>query len=159
MPSGKLFVAAIDFGTTYSGYAFSTQHVKDSTKIYTCEWKRGDLTSLKAPTCILLKKGKRVVEENKESNSIKSLKGDKENKGTKIPKVLSEEERHGICFSAFGFDAETKYLSSILPDEETDKYYYFRRFKMLLHNEVNHRFKTPVAVRYNYLYIYVSYFS
>lgn len=55
----KLLVAAIDFGTTHSGYAYSFIHdyKKDPLKISTkTNWmavSRG-LVSLKAPTCVLL---------------------------------------------------------------------------------------------------------
>lgn len=53
----NLLVAAIDFGTTYSGYAFSLLHEykKDPLKISTATWKAGSggLVSLKTPTCVL----------------------------------------------------------------------------------------------------------
>lgn len=52
-----LVVAAIDFGTTYSGYAFSFLHdyKKDPTKcaMYTWTAGSGGLISLKTPSCIL----------------------------------------------------------------------------------------------------------
>ena len=53
----KLCVAAIDFGTMYSGYAFSfrdTPHDIWSSQV----WYAGtsQLASLKTPTCLLLKK-------------------------------------------------------------------------------------------------------
>ncbi|KAK3586349.1 hypothetical protein CHS0354_027316 [Potamilus streckersoni] len=52
-----LLVAAIDFGTTYSGYAFSFQHeyTEDPCKISANTWNAGSrgLMSLKAPTCAL----------------------------------------------------------------------------------------------------------
>ena len=56
--SPKLLVAAIDFGTTYSGYAFSFRHdfEKDPCKVSSHNWtaaSRG-LVSLKTPTSILL---------------------------------------------------------------------------------------------------------
>ncbi|CAG2207883.1 unnamed protein product [Mytilus edulis] len=56
--SGKILVAAIDFGTTYSGYAFSlrSDFEKDPCKISSHNWtaaSRG-LVSLKTPTSILL---------------------------------------------------------------------------------------------------------
>ncbi|XP_052076283.1 heat shock 70 kDa protein 12A-like isoform X2 [Mytilus californianus] len=94
MDETRLFVAAIDFGTTYSGFAFSA---RGDTTIYTCDWKNNDLTSMKTPTSVLL---------------------DNEQK-----------------LKAFGYDAYNKYISTIVPDEEMDEYYYFRRFKMTLHNE------------------------
>lgn len=52
----RLFVAAIDFGTTYSGYAYaSVKDLKDDTgKIVTNIWNSGSYMSQKAPTCILL---------------------------------------------------------------------------------------------------------
>ncbi|XP_076111559.1 heat shock 70 kDa protein 12A-like [Mytilus galloprovincialis] len=54
-----LLVAAIDFGTTYSGYAFSMRHEfkTDPLKIHANQaWNSGGraLLSLKTPTCLLL---------------------------------------------------------------------------------------------------------
>uniref|UniRef100_K1PYU8 Heat shock 70 kDa protein 12B n=1 Tax=Magallana gigas TaxID=29159 RepID=K1PYU8_MAGGI len=55
----KLLTAAIDFGTTYSGYAFSFEYdykvdpLKISTNPLWVAGSRG-LVSLKAPTCVLL---------------------------------------------------------------------------------------------------------
>lgn len=53
----KVLVAAIDFGTTFSGYAFSFmhEHKKDPLKISTTNWTAGSggLVSLKTPTCVL----------------------------------------------------------------------------------------------------------
>lgn len=55
MPS--LLVAAIDFGTTFFGYAFSFLHEyqKDPLKISTPSWTAGSggLVSLKTSTCVL----------------------------------------------------------------------------------------------------------
>ena len=52
-------VAAIDFGTTYSGYAFSLRHEfqEDPLKVSTQTWTApsGGLVSLKTPTTLLLK--------------------------------------------------------------------------------------------------------
>ena len=48
----KLIVAAIDFGTTYSGYAFSFQN--SWSKVLTNNWQGGSLISHKAPTVLLL---------------------------------------------------------------------------------------------------------
>ncbi|XP_062610618.1 heat shock 70 kDa protein 12A-like [Saccostrea cucullata] len=52
-----LIVGAIDFGTTYSGYAFSTRHEydEDPTSISNRTWtaSSGQLQSLKIPTCAL----------------------------------------------------------------------------------------------------------
>ncbi|XP_052816567.1 heat shock 70 kDa protein 12B-like isoform X2 [Mya arenaria] len=57
-----LLVAAFDFGTTYSGYAFSFRN--DPTKIQTNQaWNAGSeaLLSLKTPTCVLLNPQKEFV--------------------------------------------------------------------------------------------------
>jgi len=55
-PGGDhLVVTAIDFGTTYSGYAFSFKH--DPTKVQTNQgWNAGSerLISYKTPTCVLV---------------------------------------------------------------------------------------------------------
>ncbi|XP_052799179.1 heat shock 70 kDa protein 12B-like [Mya arenaria] len=69
-----LLVAAFDFGTTFSGYAFSFRN--DPTKIQTnLGWNAGSqkLISLKTPTCVLLNPHKEFVAfgfdaENKYSN-------------------------------------------------------------------------------------------
>lgn len=99
MDESRLFVAAIDFGTTYSGYAFSTKDKKNT--FFTCDWKNNELVSLKTPTTLLLDSKKN--------------------------------------FLKFGYDAEKKYLSEILADEEQDNFYYFRRFKMFLHNHAKRK--------------------
>lgn len=59
--SDILMVAAIDFGTTYSGYAYSMkgEYERDKLNIHAnTAWNSGTSTvmSLKAPTCILLRK-------------------------------------------------------------------------------------------------------
>ncbi|XP_053376192.1 heat shock 70 kDa protein 12A-like [Mercenaria mercenaria] len=54
---GSLAVVAIDFGTTYSGWAFSFRHEyeKDPPKISSMPWLGEALLSEKGPTCILIK--------------------------------------------------------------------------------------------------------
>jgi hypothetical protein len=64
--SDYLMVAAIDFGTTYSGYAFSTisNFKLDPLKIHANQaWNAGgrQLLSLKTPTCLLLDGQKQIV--------------------------------------------------------------------------------------------------
>ncbi|XP_076100918.1 heat shock 70 kDa protein 12A-like [Mytilus galloprovincialis] len=64
--SDHLLVAAIDFGTTYSGYAFSTiaNFKLDPLKIHANQaWNAGgrQLLSLKTPTCLLLNEKKELV--------------------------------------------------------------------------------------------------
>ncbi|KAK3600060.1 hypothetical protein CHS0354_014075 [Potamilus streckersoni] len=51
MASNKIVSVALDFGTTYSGYAFSFRHDKEN--IITSRWTGKDYTSIKAPTSIL----------------------------------------------------------------------------------------------------------
>lgn len=55
----KVLVAAIDFGTTFSGYAFSFRHQfkDDPTNCSGRIWK-ANIGSFKTPTCILLKPDK-----------------------------------------------------------------------------------------------------
>ena len=53
MSSSKLVSVAIDFGTTYSGYALSFRH--DVNDIKTYHWPGGEA---KTPTCILFNQNK-----------------------------------------------------------------------------------------------------
>ncbi|XP_052089610.1 uncharacterized protein LOC127726324 [Mytilus californianus] len=55
--------AAIDFGTAYSGYAFSSKddYTKEPTKTYSAIWSGSKLLSLKAPTVVLLNKSQEFV--------------------------------------------------------------------------------------------------
>ena len=95
----KMLVAAIDFGTTYCGYAFSFKHdyQNDPTKVSTNQnWVAGSmqLVSLKAPSV-----------------------------------VLFDEKKN---FHSFGYEAENVY-SELALDNEHHKWYFFKRFKMILH--------------------------
>ena len=61
-----LMVVALDFGTTYSGYAFSTQHEfeADPLRMHANQaWNSGGkaLLSLKTQTCLLLDDKKQFV--------------------------------------------------------------------------------------------------
>ncbi|KAK3102458.1 hypothetical protein FSP39_011510 [Pinctada imbricata] len=62
MSRNFLLVAAIDFGTTYSGYAFSTRHqfATERERIFAFQWASsvGRLISPKTPTCALFKPDK-----------------------------------------------------------------------------------------------------
>ncbi|CAG2207277.1 Ubiquitin-conjugating enzyme E2 J1,Probable ubiquitin-conjugating enzyme E2 33,Ubiquitin-conjugating enzyme E2 32,Ubiquitin-conjugating enzyme E2 6,Ubiquitin-conjugating enzyme E2 34 [Mytilus edulis] len=51
MSSSKLFVVAIDFGTTYSGYAFST--ISEKEQVLTYNWSKGLSQAPKTQTSIL----------------------------------------------------------------------------------------------------------
>jgi len=96
----RLFVAAIDFGTTYSGYAFSAKDdfEKEPLKINANVWNAGarSLMSHKAPTALLLNPDK--------------------------------------TFHSFGYDAENNYSQLAEDGDDFEGYYFFHRFKMILHN-------------------------
>ncbi|XP_053399657.1 heat shock 70 kDa protein 12A-like [Mercenaria mercenaria] len=64
MAGNSLLVAAIDFGTTYSGWAFSFKHEfeRDATKVSAKNWSGGQLVSLKGPTCALIKSDKQTLD-------------------------------------------------------------------------------------------------
>ncbi|XP_045204106.2 heat shock 70 kDa protein 12A-like [Mercenaria mercenaria] len=53
----SILVAAIDFGTTFSGWAFSFRHEfeSDPIKVSAKQWTGGQLVSSKGPTCVLIK--------------------------------------------------------------------------------------------------------
>jgi hypothetical protein len=61
-----LLVGAIDFGTTYSGWAFSSLNdfLLDPTKAYSKQWHSGSgtLVTEKAPTCLLIKSDGKTLE-------------------------------------------------------------------------------------------------
>lgn len=59
-----LLVAAIDFGTTYSGWACSFKHEfdRDPLKILAKTWTGGQLASQKGPTCVLIKSDGKTLE-------------------------------------------------------------------------------------------------
>ncbi|XP_056013346.1 heat shock 70 kDa protein 12A-like isoform X2 [Ostrea edulis] len=84
--STPVLVAAIDFGTTYSGYAFSFRHEfdKDPLKINACNWIAGSqaLVSLKTPSVVLLKPNKTFHAFGYEAeNKYASLAEDNEHEG------------------------------------------------------------------------------
>lgn len=60
--SPNVLVAAIDFGTAYSGYAYSSRidFEKDPLKIMAHKWSQS-LISRKTPTCALFNKDKELV--------------------------------------------------------------------------------------------------
>ncbi|KAL3879591.1 hypothetical protein ACJMK2_031880 [Sinanodonta woodiana] len=102
MASKTIVVAAIDFGTTYSGWAFSFKHDYDAdpTKISAKQWQGGHLISMKAPTAVLIKPDAKT-------------------------------------FDSFGYEAENKYIELASDDNnEHKRWYYFRRFKMMLHEKI-----------------------
>ena len=105
-----LMVAAIDFGTTYSGYAYSLlgEYNKDKLNIHANQaWNSGgkSLMSLKTPTCILMKK-------NGES----------------------------FTFESFGYEAENQYADIVIEREADDYYFFDRFKMMLYTCEVSFNF-------------------
>lgn len=82
----KLLVAAIDFGTTYSGYAFSTreQYQKDLADISTNQkWDAGSMSliSMKAPTAVLFDQNRKFHSFGFEAeNKYSELALDRDNK-------------------------------------------------------------------------------
>lgn len=91
-------VAAIDFGTTFSGWAYSFKHefMSDPTNIHAKSWYTGTNISSKSPTAVLIKPD-------------------------------------GETFDAFGYEAENKYAELCRVGEHRD-WYFFNRFKMMLHD-------------------------
>ncbi|KAH3704788.1 heat shock 70 kDa protein 12A-like [Dreissena polymorpha] len=59
-----LVVASIDFGTTFSGWAYSFTHENemDPTDVKAKNWNADQFISAKAPTCVLIESGGRKVE-------------------------------------------------------------------------------------------------
>ena len=88
-------VVAIDFGTSFSGFAFSFNHRDGSEDIYmNRSWGNAQgYSTFKTPTCILLNPNKKFVK--------------------------------------FGFEAAEKYAE--LEDAKDKSFYFFDRFKMMLH--------------------------
>lgn len=104
----RLFVAAIDFGTTYSGFAFSQKSSWENVYFPTC--CSGDFESEKEPTVLLLNPDK----------SIKAF-------GYKAETMYMEMTKTR--------DLESDITSQEIPEEDWKTYYYFSRFKMLLYEK------------------------
>lgn len=102
MSDAKLLVAAIDFGSSGVGYAFSFdyQFKTNPIGVHTSIWNN--------------------------NNSAVT---------TKLPCVLLFDESKK--FDCFGFDAEDKY-EDLFYNDEHDKWYYFKGFKMQLYSAVEH---------------------
>ncbi|XP_052778695.1 heat shock 70 kDa protein 12B-like [Mya arenaria] len=87
-----LLVAAIDFGTTYSGWSYSFKHHfhLDPTKVVTKRWHGDQLMSMKAPTCVLIEP---------DGNTFSAFGYDAENKYTSL--VEAEEHDKWYFFKRF----------------------------------------------------------
>ena len=101
----ELIVVAIDFGTTFSGYAYSfkSDYNVDPKRICANSWgrKTDNINSQKTPTCILLK---------------------------------CKTSLHDFEEIAFGYDAEDQYLA-LADGEEDQDYVLANKFKMDLYSE------------------------
>jgi hypothetical protein len=108
-PETRLFVAALDFGTTYSGYAFSSRsaYTEDPMKIDANQpWNAGrsSLFSLKTPTSLLLNsKGEFVSFGYEAENKYGSL-------------VLDGSSSHYLFFSRFKMKLHNRDVSDKLND-------------------------------------------
>lgn len=103
-------VAAIDFGTTYSGFAFSFKY--DWSKVRVIENNSGNCLSMKVPTSLLLKSDQTFAAFGSLADTFYTQ--------------LAEKD-----------DSDSEDDDKKTPKEDYKNYYYFHRFKMLLHeNEV-----------------------
>ena len=62
--SGSLVVGAIDFGTTFSGWAYSflDEFKRDPAKAQVRQWNSGTTITEKTPTCALISPNGKVLE-------------------------------------------------------------------------------------------------
>ncbi|KAL3878540.1 hypothetical protein ACJMK2_030880 [Sinanodonta woodiana] len=118
-----LLVAAIDFGTTYSGYAFSfrNDYENDPCKISTPVWNAGSrgLVSPKAPTCALFDTHKRFHSFGYEAED-------------KYADLAADNEADGWYYFRRNFELETddgKTLSAMLVFSSCLKYIVDHLFK------------------------------
>lgn len=113
--STRAAVAAIDFGTTYSGFAFSWKF--DWSKVQVIENCSGNFLSMKVPTSLLLNPNKTFAAFGLQADINYTEMAEKNDSDSD-----SDSENNG----------EKK------PNEDYKKYYYFHRFKMLLHENKVH---------------------
>lgn len=120
--SSKSAVAAIDFGTTYSGFAFSWKC--DWSKVQVISNQSADFMSRKVPTSLLLKPDKSFHAFGSEAETIYTQMAegkDSDSDSDSDSEVNGKKQKAASC-------------------ENCSDYYYFNRFKMLLHeNKSLHR--------------------
>ncbi|XP_052818083.1 heat shock 70 kDa protein 12A-like [Mya arenaria] len=92
-----LLVAAIDFGTTFTGYAFSTKNILDD-RINCSSFQAEGFKSEKAPTCQLSRKMKIKDLKGKELLAIDVF--------SKVIKHLSEELNEQLRKQVTGIDPD-----------------------------------------------------
>lgn len=114
--SKKIAVAAIDFGTTYSGFAFSWK--TDWRKVQVNNWNSGTFMSSKTPTTLLLNPDQTFHAFGYEAETLYSNMAEGNSSDSD-----DEEEKRTI--------------------QNYSEFYYFHRFKMLLYENNNlHREST-----------------
>ncbi|XP_053399649.1 heat shock 70 kDa protein 12A-like [Mercenaria mercenaria] len=115
MAALTLLVAAIDFGTTYSGWAFSFRHdfEVEPTKIFAKQWTGSNLVSAKGPTCVLIKP---------DGQTLHSFGFEAENKFAEL--VADNEHEDWYFFHRFKmmlFEKETLQRNVMLEDSSGKK--------------------------------------
>ena len=126
-----MVVGAIDFGTTYSGYAYSfrSDFTKDPLSISTTNWENEGDGTHKVPTTILFDDKQRFhsfgyAAEKKFADLANADESDE------------EEERK--------------------PEGDVTKWFYFRRFKMALFKEASQDVRPRVRKLVSYWLFYIS---
>lgn len=134
-----LLVAAIDFGTTYSGYAFSTRNdfQRDPTKTYSKQWvdPTSSMVYGKTSTCILFTKEKKfstfgfeaeakyldlIIDENEDQNNwffFRRFKMSLYDMQSKDKEVFIEDETGKSMAALIVFTESIKYLKQSLLDD------------------------------------------
>lgn len=121
--STRAAVAAIDFGTTYSGFAFSWKY--DWSKVQVIENCSGNFLSMKVPTSLLLNPDKTIAAFGLQADTNYTEMAEKNDSD-------SDSENNG--------EKKSK--------EDYRNYYYFHRFKMLLHeNKVHAMYQCICSLR------------
>ncbi|XP_045203853.2 heat shock 70 kDa protein 12B-like [Mercenaria mercenaria] len=113
----KIFFGAIDFGTSFSGWAFASStdlelnHQNQPPTITVKPWRSEYATHStgKTPTCVLIKPD-------------------------------------GKSLEAFGYDAEKKY-DELVSEQNDKEYYYFKDFKTCLHGKYNQRLRLDMTLK------------
>lgn len=126
----KIVIAAIDFGTTYSGYAYifrdeldKANNSSEKRNVIYKHWQSGSdagICSRKTPTCLLL-----------------NPKGE---------------------FDSFGYPAEGKYYN-LMNDDAHHGWKFFKRFKMILLNEKNLSKETMIPDDQNNMFKAIDVFA
>ncbi|KAL3879862.1 hypothetical protein ACJMK2_032141 [Sinanodonta woodiana] len=115
-PSKTMLVAAIDIGTTYSGWAFSFKHEYDTdpTKIVARQWYGGQMLSMKAPTTVLIKP---------DAKTFDSFGYEAETKYSELASVGNNEHKCWYYFSRFKMMLHEKMVldRNIYIEDETQK--------------------------------------